>query len=317
MITGCSINVRQDRMAGLEVGYGMWGMAGWTGSADEESFTSLDRRIARRNFFDTAWAYGDSHSERLLGATLKRHPAAALHRHQDSAEEPPLARAPAHARRGVSFRLHSRVRKEPDQHRRVDTRPATAARLDRRVGRRHALATGPRALKDEGLVRALGISINRWQPENVLRAGHRLIDAVQVVYNVFDQSPEDLFPHAAARHRRHRARAVRRGSLTDMLTPDSTWPQGDFRNAYFHPENLQATVPRVARLRPVVPAGMTMPQLALRHILQHPAVSTVIPGMRKLGHVEQNISVSDGQKLPSALMDELKTHRWDRTVDFE
>jgi aryl-alcohol dehydrogenase-like predicted oxidoreductase len=94
-------------------------------------------------------------------------------------------------------------------------------------------------------------------------------------------------------------------------------PAGDFRNLYFHRENLDATLPRVARLRPVVPAGMTMPQLALRHILQHPAVSTVIPGMRKLAHVDQNISISDGRPLDAVLMAELRTHRWDRSVDFE
>ena len=78
-----------------EVGYGMWGMAGWTGSDDEESFASLDRAIELGcNFFDTAWAYGDGHSERLLGETLKRHPRqAALRRHQDPAEEPQVAGA--------------------------------------------------------------------------------------------------------------------------------------------------------------------------------------------------------------------------------
>ena len=124
-----------------------------------------------------------------------------------------------------------------------------------------------------------------------------LIDAVQVVYNVFDQSPEDeLFPYC----QKHGIAVIARvpfdeGSLTGTLTATSTWPAGDFRNLYFNPDNLQATLPRVERLRTVVPPGMTMPQLALRHILAHPAVSTVIPGMRKLEHVEQNIAVSDGQ----------------------
>ena len=177
-----------------------------------------------------------------------------------------------------------------------------------------------RALKDEGLVRAVGISINRWQPANVLRAlDTGVVDAVQVVYNVFDQNPADvLLPYC----QKHDIAVIARvpfdeGSLTGTLTATSTWPQGDFRNAYFHRENLEATLPRVERLRPVVPQGMTMPQLALRHILQHPAVSTVIPGMRKLAHVEQNISVSDGVRLPEALMTELQQHRWERTVDFE
>src|SRR5690606_4019015 len=107
------------------------------------------------------------------------------------------------------------------------------------------------------------------------------------------------------------------GSLTGTLTPDSRWPEGDFRNIYFKPENLVPTLERVERLRPVVPQGMTMAELALRHILEHPAVSTVIPGMREAAHVRQNLGVSDGRRLPDELKHELRRHRWDRTVDLE
>jgi aryl-alcohol dehydrogenase-like predicted oxidoreductase len=177
-----------------------------------------------------------------------------------------------------------------------------------------------RALKDERLVRAFGISINRWQPENVLRAlDTDLIDAVQVVYNVFDQNPEDvLFPACQARNIAVIARVpFDEGSLTGTLTANSRWPEGDFRNLYFNPDNLAATLPRVERLRSAVPSNMTMPELALRHILQHPAVSTVIPGMRKLRHVDDNLGVSGREPLSPALLAELESHRWVRTVDFE
>jgi aryl-alcohol dehydrogenase-like predicted oxidoreductase len=307
-----------------EVGYGMWGMAGWTGSDDEESFTSLDRAIALGcNFFDTAWAYGDGHSEQLLGATLRRH---------------------ADKRLYVATKIPPKNRKWPARpgYTLDDVFPADYIReytekslnnigvstLDLQQLHVWTDEWAPdarwqqalRALKDEGLVRALGISVNRWQPANVLRAlDTGLIDAVQVVYNVFDQSPEDeLFPYC----QEHGIAVIARvpfdeGSLTGTLTADSTWPAGDFRNFYFNPENLHATLPRVERLRPVVPAEMTMPQMALRHILAHPAVSTVIPGMRKLEHVEQNIGVSDGRTLPAPLLVELKEHRWERSVDFE
>jgi aryl-alcohol dehydrogenase-like predicted oxidoreductase len=175
-------------------------------------------------------------------------------------------------------------------------------------------------LKSEGLVRAFGISINRWQPENALRTLETgLIDSVQVVYNVFDQNPEDeLFPFCQERNIAVIARVpFDEGSLTGTLTAATHWPEEDFRNIYFNPENLQATLPRVERLRSVVPPGMTMPELALRRILQHPAVSTVIPGMRKLRHVDANLGVSDGRRLPAGLMDELKGHRWERRVDIE
>ena len=307
-----------------EVGYGMWGMAGWTGSDDEQSFESLDRAIELGcNFLDTAWAYGDGHSERLLGATLKRHPGKRLY---IATKIPPKNRKwPAKP----SYTLDDVF--PPDyirEYTEKSLRNIGVSTLD--LQQLHVWtdewATDDRwqralrALKDEGLVRSLGISVNRWQPANVLRAlDSGLIDAVQVVYNVFDQSPEDaLFPYC----QKHQIAIIARvpfdeGSLTDTLTADSTWPAGDFRNLYFNPDNLQATLPRVARLREAIPSGMTMPQLALRHILTHPAVSTVIPGMRRLKNVEENLGVSDGQPLSSSLMAELKNHRWERTIDFE
>jgi aryl-alcohol dehydrogenase-like predicted oxidoreductase len=137
---------------------------------------------------------------------------------------------------------------------------------------------------------------------------------VQVVYNVFDQAPEDnLFPYCLDQNIAIIARVpFDEGSLTGTLTADSRWPEGDFRNIYFDAANLAATLPRVEHLRRAVPAGMTLPELALRHILQHPAVSTAIPGMRKLKHVEQNLGVSDGHPLSAALTAELRRHRWDR-----
>ncbi len=307
-----------------EIGYGMWGMAGWTGSDDEQSYESLDRAIALGcNFFDTAWAYGDGHSERLLGATLKRHRDKRLY---IATKIPPKNRKwPAKASYTLDdvfppeyIREYTEKSLENIGVSTLDLQQLHVWTDDWAQDDRWQRAL--RSLKEEGLVRALGISINRWQPANVLRAlDSGLIDAVQVVYNVFDQSPEDeLFPYC----QQHKIAVIARvpfdeGSLTDTLTPSSTWPTGDFRNLYFNPDNLRETLPRVARLRSAVPAGMTMPQLALRHILAHPAVSTVIPGMRKLGHVEQNIGVSDGQPVPAALLAELKAHRWNRTVDFE
>jgi aryl-alcohol dehydrogenase-like predicted oxidoreductase len=301
----------------------MWGMAGWSGSEDRESLASLDRAVALGcNFFDTAWAYGDGHSEGLLGQLLKRHARTRLY---SATKIPPKNRRwPARpeytlddvyppdyiqeytekslANIGVStidlqqFHVWSDTWAADDRWQRAASR-----------------------LKEEGLVRAIGISINRWQPANVLRAlDTDLIDAVQVVYNVLDQNPEDeLFPACREKNIAIIARVpFDEGSLTGTLTANTSWPQGDFRNIYFRPENLVPTLERIDRLRPAVPPGMSMPELALRHILQSPDVSTVIPGMRKLRHVEENIAVSDGRPLPESLMAELRTHRWDRTVDY-
>jgi aryl-alcohol dehydrogenase-like predicted oxidoreductase len=307
-----------------EVGYGMWGMAGWTGSDDEESHASLDRAIELGcTFFDTAWTYGEGHSERLLGATLRRHQDRRLY---VATKIPPKnLKWPAKE----SYRLTDVF---PPDHIRKYTEASLenigVATLDLQqfhVWSDHwaedeAWQRAVRSLKEERLIQAFGISVNRWQPENVLRALETgLIDSVQVVYNIFDQNPEDrLFPACQERNIAVIARVpFDEGSLTGALTSSSRWPDGDFRNLYFTTDNLRETLARVDRLRGVVPNGMTMPELALRHILQHPAVTTVIPGMRKLRHVEQNLAVSDKRPLPDRLMAELRRHRWNRSVDWE
>jgi aryl-alcohol dehydrogenase-like predicted oxidoreductase len=306
-----------------EIGYGMWGMAGWTGSADQESLASLDRAVALGcNFFDTAWAYGDGHSEQLLAQLLKRHAGTRLY---SATKIPPKNRRwPARP----EYTLDEVY--PPDYIREYTEKSLTnigVSTID--LQQFHVWSDTWAAddrwqraaaqLKEEGLVRAIGISINRWQPSNVLLAlDSGIVDAVQVVYNVLDQNPEDeLFPVCREKDIAIIARVpFDEGSLTGTLTAQSSWPEGDFRNIYFRPENLVPTLERIERLRSAVPRNISMPELTLRHILQSPDVSTVIPGMRKLKHVEQNIAVSDGQTLSETLMAELKTHRWDRTVDY-
>jgi aryl-alcohol dehydrogenase-like predicted oxidoreductase len=137
-----------------------------------------------------------------------------------------------------------------------------------------------------------------------------------VVYNIFDQAPEDeLFPLCRELGVAVIARVpFDEGTLTGTLKLDSTWPDGDFRNLYFAGEKLRASVEHAERLRPDVPAGMTMPELALRFILSNDDVATVIPGMRKEAHVRANLGVSDGKGLDPELARRLRHHRWDRTV---
>ena len=307
-----------------EVGYGMWGMAGWTGSDDEESHASLDRAIELGcTFFDTAFAYGEGHSERLLGAALRRHPDKRLYA---ATKIPPKNRKwPAKATYTLDEVFPPEYIREYTE-RSLENLGVSTIDLQQLHVWSDTWVSDPRwqralrALKDEGLVRAVGISINRWEPENSLEAIRTgLIDAVQVVYNVFDQNPADrLLPACREMNIAVIARVpFDEGSLTGTLTANSKWPEGDFRNLYFNPDNLGQTLPRVERLRSVIPPGMAMPELALRHILQEPAVSTVIPGMRKLRHVEQNLGVSGREPLSSGLMSELARHRWDRQMDIE
>lgn len=302
-----------------EMGYGMWGMGGWTGSDDAESMASLERSVELGcNFFDTAWGYGAGHSEGLLGQLVRAHPEQKLY---TASKIPPK-----------NFKWPSRREYTlddcfpPDHIREYTEKSLTNLGLpsidlmqfhvwedswahDERWQR---VADD---LKREGLVKAWGVSVNRWEPDNVLetlRTG--MIDAVQVIYNIFDQAPEDnLFPLCDELNIAILARVpFDEGTLTGTLTKDSKWPEGDWRNTYFVPENLNASVDRAEALRPLIPEGMTMPEMALRFILANKTVSTIIPGMRKIRHVEQNIATSDGKALPPDLIEKLRAHRWDR-----
>jgi aryl-alcohol dehydrogenase-like predicted oxidoreductase len=170
-------------------------------------------------------------------------------------------------------------------------------------------------MKRQKLVDAAGISINRGQPWNGVQAViSGLIDSVQVVYNIFDQNPEDeLFPAC----REHDVAVIARvpfdeGSLTGTLTMESRWPEGDWRNSYFSPEKLKDCLEHVDRLKPLLPAGMSMSEMALRFILNNPDVSTIIPGMRKLHNVKSNIACSEAGKLPNNLVYKLRNYRWIR-----
>lgn len=302
-----------------EVGYGMWGLAGWTGSDDAESAVSLQRAVDLGvNIFDTAWAYGDGHSERLLGRLVRANPDARL---CVATKIPPANLrwpAPSDADLGDVF---------PPQHIRAYTEKSLAnlgvPAIDLmqfhvwndRWARDPRWQREVRALKDAGMVRAWGVSVNRWEPANVLDTLETgLIDAVQVIYNIFDQNPEDeLFPRCEQLGVAVIARVpFDEGSLAGTLTKESRWPEGDWRNRYFTRENLLPTLDRVATLKKIVPPGMTLPELALRFILQHPTVSTVIPGMRKPSHVAANAAVSDGTRLPDDLVAQLRRHRWVR-----
>jgi aryl-alcohol dehydrogenase-like predicted oxidoreductase len=303
-----------------EIGYGMWGMGGWTGSDDDESLASLHRAIELGcTFFDTAWVYGQGRSEKLLGQTLHAHPDAQL---IVATKIPPKnMRWPALAGYGVDEtypRDHIREYTEKSlENLGVDVIDLQQFHVwsdtwAEDEGWKRAVED----LRTAGLVRSVGISVNRREATNVIGALETgLIDSVQVVYNIFDQAPEDeLFPYCQA----HDIAVIARvpfdeGSLTGTLTLDSRWPEGDYRNLYFTPDNLTQTFPRVERLEPLIPEGMDLPELALRFILEHPAVSTVIPGMRRTRNVERNLAVSDGEPLSPRLKDALRQHRWDRS----
>jgi aryl-alcohol dehydrogenase-like predicted oxidoreductase len=302
-----------------EVGYGMWGMAGWTGSDDDASRQALQAALdGGCNFFDTAWAYGEGHSERLLGELVRANAGKTVY----TATKIPPRNRQWPSRRGAAL-----VDVFPPDYLREYTEKSLQnlglPRVD--LMQFHVWEDAWAAdeswrravddLKREGLVRAVGVSINRWEPWNALRTLRTgLIDAVQVIYNLFDQAPEDeLFPLCRELNVAVIARVpFDEGSLTGTLTKTSRWPKGDWRNTYFVPENLIPSVERGDALKAVLPAGMTLPEMALRFILSNPDVGTVIPGMRQLRNVSANLAASDAGPLPPELLAKLRGHRWDR-----
>jgi aryl-alcohol dehydrogenase-like predicted oxidoreductase len=303
-----------------EIGYGMWGMAEWSGSSDEESLGSLQRAVEMGcNFFDTAWAYGNGHSEALLGKLVRANP----HKKLYTATKIPPKNLQWPSRRDSTLdAVFPADHIEKFVHASLENAALESFDLVQFHVWEDSWVEDDRwvkkidDLRSEGLFRAVGVSINRWESWNGVRTVRSgLLDAVQVIYNIFDQSAEDeLFPACADMDVAVIARVpFDEGSLTGTLTLDTQWPQGDWRNTYFVPENLKVSVEHAEALRPLVPRGMTMPEMALRFILNNPVVSTIIPGMRKTQHVESNIATSDAGPLPADLHAQVAEHRWDRT----
>ena len=304
-----------------EIGHGLWGMSGWTGSDDDESRRALRLSLDLGcTFYDTAWAYGDGKSDALLGELIREHPDAGI---IAASKIPPMnGKWPArdsYPLRDVFPRAHvveyaDRIRKALG----VDTIDVlqlhvwTDAWADDPEWRDTAAE-----LKEKGVIRWFGLSLNRWQPWNGLKAmATGAVDAVQVVYNIFDQSPEDeLFPACRARDVGVIARVpLDEGGLTGTLRKDTVFPPGDWRgNVYFKPDHLRETVERADRLLPLVPKGMTLADLALRFVLQAPEVGTEIVGMRKERNVRASCGASDGNPLGAELVQALRAHRWERT----
>ncbi|MEV6384962.1 aldo/keto reductase [Streptomyces sp. NPDC051773] len=306
-----------------EIGYGMWGIGGgpggFTGWDYDTAPHCLDLAVEEGcTFFDTAWVYGRGVSERMLGALLRRHPDRRLY---VATKVPPLNREwpprpqdtlddvfpPDHVREYVHRSLENLGTDRIDllQFHVWEDRWSDDERWQRVIS----------DLKAEGVVEGFGISVNRWEPANCLRAiDTGLVDVVQVIYNIFDQAPEDeLFERVLRDNIGIIARVpFDEGGLTGRLTRDTTFPEEDWRAVYFGPENLGPTVERAELLKKVLPEGVTLPELALRFILHHPAVSTVIPGMRTPEHTRANLAVSGAPPLDPALLAELRAHRWDR-----
>ena len=307
-----------------DMAHGLWGMSGWTGSKDKESLAALQLATDLGcNFFDTAWAYGDGKSDGLLGEILSRNPAPPnpAKRLYAASKIPPLngkwPAKPSYKYEDVFPAAH--VFKHADMIRqklRIDSIDLLQFHVwDDSWTDNPEFRSTVEKLKRDGTIRSFGLSINRWEPENGMKAMRTgLVDVVQVIYNIFDQAPEDkLFPLCKELNVGVIARVpLDEGSLGGKMTAETRFPEGDWRGMYFGPENLGPTLERVEKLKTILPPSMSLPEMALRFILSNPVVSTIIVGMRKLDHVRQNIAMSDAGALDAALLGKLKSHRWDR-----
>jgi aryl-alcohol dehydrogenase-like predicted oxidoreductase len=304
-----------------EIGYGAWGIGGsqWGGADDDESVQALHRAIdLGLNFVDTALAYGDGRSERLVGRVVRER-SETIH---VATKVPPKNRIwPAPD--GVPLEevfpgdyVHECAKRSLDN---LGMDSVDLLQLhvwsDEWADQGDLLETIDE-LRSSGSIRFFGISINDHQPANALRLIESgAVDTVQVIYNVFDQSPEDeLF----AACREHGIGVIARvpldeGGLTGRIGPDTEFADDDFRAHYFRGDRKREVQDRATGI--AADLGIDQDELAetaLRFVLSEPTVSTVIPGMRSLRNVERNIAVSDGHTLPDEVREKLRAHRWVR-----
>ncbi|MBL1288454.1 aldo/keto reductase [Streptomyces sp. NPDC057067] len=303
-----------------EIGYGAWGIgaSSWVGATEDESVRALNRAVDLGvNFIDTARGYGES--ERIVGRVVRERAGDDI---LVATKVPPKNRtwpAPDGVDPDDAF---------PGDHIRTSLETSLGASgldhfdvlqfhvwNDEWIGRGDWLETVA-ALKQEGKIRLFGVSVNDHQPETALalvRSG--VVDSVQVIYNVFDQSPADALLPACEKHGVGvivRV-ALDEGGLTGRITAGTTFPEGDWRNRYFRDDRPAQVEQRVAAI--VADLGIAPDEIAenaLRFVLSSPAVSTVIPGMRSVRNVERNTALSDGRTLTADQLAILAGHRWQR-----
>lgn len=306
-----------------EIGIGTWSMGSmWGPRDDQRAKQALHEAIeCGINFIDTALVYGEGHSEQLIGKLLKE---------RGGRDKVYIAtKVPPQNRRWPA--KHDTDAREvfPGSYIRQMTEASLRNLKSDYVDFQQLHVWGKdwygqgdwlqelQKLQKEGKVRWFGISINDHEPDTALDVVQsEEIDSVQVIYNIFDSTPEkNLFPLCQKHHVGVIVRVpLDEGGLSGNLTPETQFEKGDWRRLYFEGERLKETCERAERLKSFLNDEMkTLPDLALNFCLSHPAVSTVIPGMRKAEHVRANARVSDIRRLSEETLTVLrKEHAWPR-----
>jgi len=302
-----------------EIGFGAWGIGKhmWVGADDEESMRALHRAVDQGvNFIDTALAYGVGYSENLVGRFVKER----SERIYVATKVPPKNRIwPSKGTLDEVFPPEYVIECAETSLANLGVNTLDLLQLhvwDARWFADSRWFEPLDSLRRQGKIRYFGISINDHDPDSALDiVGSGKIDTVQVIYNIFDQKPEDrLFPLCQQKNVGVIARVpFDEGALTGSISPDTSFPSGDWRNDYFRGDRKRQVHDRVEKLKGFLDteAG-ALPDLALKFCLHHPAVGTVIPGMRKTSHVDANIAVTNTPPLSAHLVDRLREHRWEK-----
>lgn len=306
-----------------EIGFGAWALGeSWWGRQDDgESLKALHRAAELgANFIDTAQVYGDGRSERIIARFRKewkgelvvatKTPPEAGDWPPSPYDPPSVAYSPAYLRANVEKRLQSLN---------VDCLDILQLHTWTRAWNRHPEPFETlRALRQEGKIRFIGVSTPEHDQNSVvdlIKGGW--VDSVQVIFNLFEQEPAAEILPAAAEHGVGIIvrMAFDEGALTGKFSRQTVFPKGDFRSDYFRGERLGRVVDRVERIRrDLEGSGYSLPQAALKFALGHPAVGTVIAGIRNPEQAGMNLAVSDMADPPAALLEKLRAHNWRRGI---
>ncbi|MBX2976805.1 MAG: aldo/keto reductase [Ignavibacteriaceae bacterium] len=303
------------------LGFGCWGIGKslWIGAEDTESKKALHRAIDEGvNFFDTALVYGDGHSESLVGEVEK-----------ESGKTMFIATKVPSMKMEWPAKDESTLQESFPTDYIIKTTEQSLRNLKRdyvdvqqfhvwndKWANQDEWKEAVYRLKKDGKVRYFGISINDHQPWNGIEAAKTgLIDSFQVIFNIFDQSPTDeLLPFCAENNIAVIVRVpFDEGALTGMITPETTFPEGDFRNYYFRKERKAEVEKRVAKIQKEIQLETsTIAEAALRYLVSFNEVTTIIPGMRSEKNLLANINSILKGGLSPELLEQLKSHRWEK-----
>lgn len=298
-----------------EIGFGAWGIGGWGARDDAEAMRALQHAYDLGvTFYDTALAYGDGHSEGLIGKVFKTN----RERIVIASKVPPKTfHWPVKPNEPVSkiFPKDWVIECTENSLKHLGTDYLDVMQLHAWTDaycQQTEWLEAFQTLKQQGKIRAFGVSVNDWDAYGgvgLAKAG--LVDSIQIIYNIFEQRPADaLLPAALASQTGIIVRVpFEEGLLTGAIKPGYKFAKGDWRADWLTADRLAEAAPRVEALgKFLAPDRPTLSSLALKFCLSHPAVSTVIPGMRKTSNVEANTAASDGKLLDEDTLRQLKEH---------